>query len=644
MSSKKKALGWADEILAGSDTPTGEFQWSQGSNYGLDGYHFDQPNGEGVRERPAQPGATPGPAAGSASALGMQSLPSDVMASADAPLDEAALMNDFEAGVRLGGMFTDASAVNLQWLDPTQPQDPDRLPQNPVDLGLAELEQAWGFGKRSLRVPAKDLAVEQYRQQMESPQPATPGPKLAAEDVGMVRQAVQKAVRDAHFGKSVAEIKRDLVAALGDQAVHTRGVVSRIKQDMGLAGNVFVRASAFPGIKNGKWVQRLKKKARQARYVITDDPSVGVKLGMIPVTEVPWDKAFTHYSPRLAAQGYGPLAGADPREALQAAFLAGPAAPEMPLQMPKPVEIRPADTVTTAQALEAFRTAADEAVPATQIEVNDGSKARRANALRKISKWMASGDLSSRQVFELRKLDTDDMLIRAAEMIAAPKQQTYEGSGLVQTQDAQMERQASRGTTKTAEFKRLASWARRAMNEGWMGNDLTQLIQARWSPQVLSAAAPELRQLRAKHEGLAGNVYVDAAAYASPTGDKGCKEASAKHRTNQVPRVLGMSRCGSCIHKKALPDGMLHCSIYNKPLIGAAELEGAPLNVIQDEAIRLSNASDAEVVGSLFTDPNTSIVEQFGLTSSMDVSLENTPSVEKLGEVLFGGIQLGEDD
>jgi hypothetical protein len=260
---------------------------------------------------------------------------------------------------------------------------------------------------------------------------------------------------------------------------------------------------------------------------------------------------------------------------------------------------------------------------------------------------MSAGSLSAEQVFDLRKLQTDDMLIRAGEMVNAPKEGTYEGAGVSHTLNAQMERQASQGVlTKTAEFQRLASWTRKAMNEGWMGGDLDQLLNARWSSEVLREAAPELRELRARHEGLAGNVYVDAAAYASTTGTQGCKAASATHRTNQVRRVLAMSRCGSCVHRQAMLDGTGHCSVYNKPLIKASDLGPDRLKVIQDEAIKLSNASDAEITGSLFTSRHTSLVSEFGLQASMDVSLNDTPTVEKLGELLFDGLYVNtrEDD
>jgi len=654
MSNKKKALDWAAEILAESNMPSEDFQWSLGSNYGLDGYHFDQTMGEGVKERPGLPGASPGPAPGSGAHRGSYKRPQDMVASimgasVEAPLDEAALMQDNEGGLHLGTMFTveeghdkNAAIMDLLWLDPTQGQDPNRLPDNPVDKGIAELEEAWGVNRRTdgvSRIPAKDLEAERYHQQMNnSPHPATPGPKQDS-DEHLVRAAAMKAVRDAHFGKPLDEIKRDLVAALGDDASNTRGVVAHLSRDIGLAGNVFIRANAFPGIKNGKWVQEIKRRARGARYVITDDPSIGTKLGMQAVPAVPWEQALRHYGPLLKAAGYELDLSKGPQEALRGAFKKGPtAAYAFHVERPKPVEVRPADTVTLAEAVRQFQASTPEVME--EIRVNDGSQARRAKALAKVSQWLASGDLTSRQVYELRKLGTDDMLKRASEWVSAPKTGTYEGAGLAVKKGAELSRKEGSGTTKTAEFERLALWTRRAMNEGWMGKDLDQLIQARWNTDLLRKAAQDIRELRAQHEGLAGHVYVDAAAYASPTGYTGCKEAASKHRTNQVKRVLAMGRCGSCVHKKAMLDGSGHCSVYNKPLIEAAALEGVDLRALQEEAIKGANASDAEATASLFTNQHTSIVSEFGLVANMDVTLDNTPDIEKLGELLFDGILL----
>ena len=46
--SRKKATGWMDH-LAESMMPNDGFTWTDGSNYGLDGFHHEQTMGEGVK-------------------------------------------------------------------------------------------------------------------------------------------------------------------------------------------------------------------------------------------------------------------------------------------------------------------------------------------------------------------------------------------------------------------------------------------------------------------------------------------------------------------------------------------------------------------------------------------------------------------
>ena len=78
--SKKKEIKWED-LLGESALPADEFTWTDGSNFGLDGYHHDQTMGEGVATRPAQPGATPGgirPSLYNASTQSVGELPEDM--------------------------------------------------------------------------------------------------------------------------------------------------------------------------------------------------------------------------------------------------------------------------------------------------------------------------------------------------------------------------------------------------------------------------------------------------------------------------------------------------------------------------------------------------------------------------------------
>jgi hypothetical protein len=154
-------------------------------------------------------------------------------------------------------------------------------------------------------------------------------------------------------------------------------------------------------------------------------------------------------------------------------------------------------------------------------------------------------------------------------------------------------------------------------------------MRLRFSETVIKSASAKLKKIRAKHEGLSGHVYVDAAAYASKNGTKGCERGARTHRTGGLKAVLEMKRCGSCTLKNA--DGV--CSLYNKPLVDGAPVEDP--REYQRSAIRAANASDAETTASLFA--NTYDEAEYSLTDPLqEIGFDESTPPEELGEILFG--------
>ena len=95
-----------------------------------------------------------------------------------------------------------------------------------------------------------------------------------------------------------------------------------------------------------------------------------------------------------------------------------------------------------------------------------------------------------------------------------------------------------------------------------------------------------------------------------------------------------MPRCGGCVHAR---EG--RCSVYNKPLIASPDEVLTDVTATQKQMLHMANASDAEVTGSLFNP------SEFNLGTQMDeLELSGQTSTEKLGEVLFGGLLMGEDE
>lgn len=757
---RKTAIDW-EALLAESQVPGDDFTWTDGSNYGLDGYHFDQTMGEGVKNRPAQPGATPGGIRDdlyNATMASVGDLPDEMFAQTGPDVgfvDEP--VHAVEDGFDLASMLEDteiplskeareaASLMDLHWLDPTQEQDPERLPKELVGDKLpsntvAELEEAWGVDRRTdgiSLVPNRDREAERYYESIKSPPPALPG--VRASDDQFV-PAVQRAIRRSHYGESLTDIAQELVDTLGDSDPRLPMVMERIAADHGLAGTVFINANAFPGIKNGKWVEKLKKAARSAAFVLTADDTVATKLGRVKAKSLNWDKVIAFYRPRLEAAGYK-LGSGDPKEVLRRAFLTGPAKTEITAGH-KPVDVRPADRVSAADAFGRLAAAGRSEVQVIESLEKRAVERKRKAVMVEVRKWAEAGKLSREEALRLVASTADPVDIRRclATLVTATANHAYDGTGTLVPKDAHLLRQgaikalaekeaaleagerkkfalhlakqvkaglltkdeaqrilaldkpvhelrrvatmavqtahqhrkvkleateqrdykgpefraaeqrvsavpdltvnqkkviahAKKTGVDAREFFALLRFASREMNEGMMGNNLTSMLGIRFTPELLKAAKPLLDDLRAAHEGLAGTVYVDASAYASPTGVKGCEEGALKHRTNQVKTVLAMPRCGGCVHAR---EGM--CSLYGKPLIQAPSDVMRDVKATQRKMLSMANASDAEVTGSYFN-PG-----EFSLSSPMDdIDLVEQTSTEKLGEIMFGGLTLGEE-
>lgn len=751
--SQKKHASWADGIVGESNLPADEFTWTEGSNYGLDGFSFDQTLGEGLNSHGDQSGMS-GPIT-PAQTSGMSDLPDGFISKeGDEGFDFGwgnIDLHDEQDGLNLSDMLSEeegalhlssatkqaASLVDLSWLDPTQEQDPERLPKElrpdkpPLNSSL-ELEEAWGVNRRTdglNLVPNRDKDIAEYEKSIESGLPATPGVEKNAHDMAW---HIKKAVRMSHYGETMGTIVNYLHANLDEaDATKAAGIIAA---DHGVAGRVFVRASAFPGLKNGKWIPELKRVARTARYVITDNPLIATKLGMEMVTEVPWKRALAHYSPLLTAAGHRVASvGGDPKKTLQLAFLTGPREVKH-TPTAKPVDMRPADKVTTLEAHAAMQAAPKQAQQV--ITRDDTAKARQA-ALALVAQAANAGLISQADALRLRESAAAPQAIRqAAETLASlnqvKKAGTYGGVGTQMTEHrlasrsstwatlAQAElgaaqlkkaqlhvakmvnagqltegeaRQALAGTTpeqvlkvatafanasgtrqdaprvasttreysgpvyetaqadrkagkalsaseqamhaaakasgiRVAEFQMLGTWLRRQMSEGLAGKDLTSLLSLRFASPLRKAAAQMVQALRQEHEGLAGHLYVDAAAYASPTGTSGCEKAASTHRANSIRYVQAMDRCASC----SLANANGVCTKYGKELLTRLPKNAAEF---QQRMIHQADAPDQEITASLFNQ------QEYDLGGApLDLDIQEAPVTEGLGDVLFDGLHL----
>jgi hypothetical protein len=194
------------------------------------------------------------------------------------------------------------------------------------------------------------------------------------------------------------------------------------------------------------------------------------------------------------------------------------------------------------------------------------------------------------------------------------------------------------GTVSPTTVQSVVGWVRRAMNEGFAGNDLDALVEKRFASEVLAAAQENIAAARREHEGGAGFMYIEASAYATADGVKGCEQGALKHRANQVKTLLAIpNKCGSCVHVRTHEDGTQRCSLYNKVLVARGDF-GATFDTMKQANIRSANMDDQAATASLFA-PSYNEGEFNLHNASLDgFSLTAFPENDKVSEVAFGGL------
>jgi hypothetical protein len=435
--SKKKGTDWT-EHLGDSALPKDEMTFTMGSNFGLDGFQFSESYNEGVEDAARLP-----------ETHGMSGLPDGIIQASEAPLDMTILTADEDGPVLAdmlseeeGALGKDAALLDLLWLDPTQEQDLTRLPDGQATLdSVSQLEEAWGEDRQTdglHLVPAVDREKATY----EAALGETPAPTVTAEDAN---KAIVRSLRRAHFGHPLQKIKADLAIALSGREELYQKAAASLDAEYGLLGNVYVMASVFPGLRNGKYAPELKRAARTARYVITDDEAVAVKLSKQMVTEVPWKQALQTYQPLLEAAGHK-VAGGSPRDVLRAAFMSGPR-----IQAPEPA-VKPVVKPVVASDDEA-RTAIAIPQPEAVFQTTQQKAAanKRKRAMLQIAKWVKAGRLAQEDALRLHDSPAiPEVLLHTASklMTATGDVANYDGIGAHLPEGAQ---EARRGVWASLE-------------------------------------------------------------------------------------------------------------------------------------------------------------------------------------------------
>lgn len=752
----------------------------------------------------------------------------DIDVSEDASSPELTGLHTGSAEVMDLSSYTGESLTDLSWLDPTQLQDPERLPKSPTDQMIPELVEAWGRRTDGQTITAaRDLTRARYEDSLSSPLVTQP----VSSD--LLRPVVAKAMRRSAAGEDIHTILNQTLGSVGKAAGQIAPALRAVRAEHGLAGNVFIRASAYPGYASGKWSTHLRRYANGAQYVLVTAQELRdatwIRDGRClftskkAVTEVPWDEAYAYYAPRLAAVGKKIASTkTHKKQALQKAFLS--VSEKEARESLFPTQVAQGDRVSTSEARAAFESYVPEA---RKVFDPAGKRAQEKDAavLAQLSRWHTQGLLSKRahdaiasaptssdakvaaalsllkllhkrgfqgsanqalvgeralraarseraaeasqkraeevpralaareaatlealsqkqEAALVKALDTASAWLRKSDfggvpnaaheknlevranqagdrtrasiqkasdveaelqnrallssLEVRPEQQRVarvqeackkvahaidaglrgyrladEIRRLIPEADAKLasryldqllkksgaltEPPAKAKTYNGVQFQRNASspvspsqgervgvlpalrWARQVMSEGFAGKNLDDLIQNRFASRVRDAMAPELRELRAQHEGGSGFLYVDAEAYASPTGITGCEKGAAKHRTNSIRSVRAMDRCNDCALASVLEDGTRRCSAYNKTLV--EDVSGPDLQALRASNIRAAGMNDAELTASFFApvhDP-----AEFGLGNEALEDIEVPfPETPNMSAITFGGWDL----
>lgn len=695
--------------MSKSVLPDGGYTLTHGSNYMLDGFQFDTEYNGGVLEKARLP-----------EAKGLSALPSGMI-----PMDSAG-QSGLPDGVEVDSqmdldLFTKESSVQLPTII-----DHDWLASNPIEdfsgqrthdevmemyargesghpeaNQLKTLEQSWGR-----RTTGLDIVPNQAEKVKARPQ----------EEVSVLPQDLvyeKKAFRRLAYGEPISRI------------VEEENVSSRLAQELqreyGLNGRVYIRASDFPGLFNGRWNEVINKKCASSMFIIADsDCAFDRYLGMsvvASVKQIPWNQVHNNLMPKLESCGVSKISS-DSVSTLKQAFI--------DLTEGRVISSHKTDTwfhIAPDDTEGLSLKSAMDSLSSSEIDTpyigtyDERVLTAKEEKLKIIASKLVSEGFIEQEIVDAvitDKTSNERKLERLYEIASKPvKSSSYEGSGsqvkahvseykkeyaplvdpnkkhtalenrkaLEQTKElirlghvtveevtklTKNKRTASsklqaivdyvnNKANKSAEYKgaefvphqpktasvsvkdpnliKVSSWLRSKMTEGSVGNEIDQMMRARFSSELIENYSDEISETRKAHEGLSGHIYVDSEVYMTDKGSTGCDKGALVHRANNIPTVLKSANCGTCVFNSGGS-----CQKYAKPLIASVSEVLEDANSYQKENIRLANGSDADRTASLFV--NNYDPSEFGLSSEGTFALNESASTEQLKDVLFGGFEV----
>jgi len=281
--------------MSESKLPNGGYSITNGSNYMLDGFHFDTEYNNGVLDGARLP-----------EAKGLASLPEGMIPPDSPSFSDIPLGISTETDLNMEEITREAgqniNLVDHSWLA-TQPE-PDLKGQrsleeilsdmkdgksgNPEANQLQTLQDSWGTSTDGIKIIPNDNRKNiPYQNSYRKEQSSLPGDDY--------RKKQEKLHRKLAYGQNILKEVAD------------KDLRNKLSSEYGLLGQVYIYAKDFPGIFNGKWNEVINKRCASCLYIVANkDTAFDRFLGMQvidSVEKVSWKKAYNALSPKFQACG-----------------------------------------------------------------------------------------------------------------------------------------------------------------------------------------------------------------------------------------------------------------------------------------------------------------------------------------------------
>lgn len=515
-----------------------DFQFQWGSNYGMDGFQYEMDYGSGNRDRSIMKDrqtakgklVLPGAATLQTPPLGDALFPGDKQEDKSA-LDEDEVFSKEAADLSDMGLLPtralDAPIVDHSWFTMAE-QDPARLPKNSKVTALTELQQLWTARTNGNR--RETLLDPRYAQPFkEAPSKTFPIHTLST----IVAQAMRRSASGVEIDRVLEEATLGLPKKAA-QKVHLP--LLRVREEHGLTGRVFIRASAYPGCHQGKWVREVQKAASSAHYIVSKPECQGCPKnlegtcsafgGKQIVASVPWEEALEFYRPKLELSGRPPRSDLPAKEALRLAMAMAPRRARLAEPTAFHIQPDPMRGMTDEAAREGLK-----AFSPKPVVLKTAAEQLRERQVRQAQSGLdvleKSGALSSEVVSKLREKLSQvppTELLRAARWMSQVGQQktgTYQGptvkaalhSVLGGVSLSEANRRFELALQKEARRKTLAQYQKAAASvELWVRMGL---LDSEKSQEIL-ASGQDPREMLAQAKELAKHAAVRKRAFSGP--------------------------------------------------------------------------------------------------------------------------------